>query len=83
VAGECGEDICVITQEGCKTTFKCGLDGAQGYTGTVKGTAVEYSGITAEGVPGSCAGTAGASGTTYSGSCKAAGETCQLVATKK
>jgi hypothetical protein len=83
VAGECGEDICVISQEGCKTTFKCGLDGAQGYTGTVKGTAVEYSGTTAEGVPGTCNGTVSASGTTYSGSCKAAGETCQLVATKK
>jgi hypothetical protein len=49
----------------------------------VKGTAVEYSGTTAEGVPGTCNGTVSASGTTYSGSCKAAGETCQLVATKK
>ena len=83
VAGACGEDTCVITQEGCKTSFKCGLDGARGYTGTVKGTAVEYSGTTADGVPGTCTGTVGSNGNTYAGSCKAAGETCQLVATKK
>ena len=70
--GDCGQDVCIITQTGCSTDFACG--GAASYSGTVSGNHVDYDGHAADGTPGMCSGTV--SGDTITGTCTIMGFTC-------
>ena len=78
--GSCGPDVCVITQNGCNTSFSCG-GGSRSYTGSVEGTSVSYSGKTVTGADGTCQGTL--QGSTISGTCSVQGATCDFNATKQ
>src|SRR5262245_14442418 len=54
-SGECGPDVCVVTQSVCSTAIDCG--GSSSYSGAVTGNSVTYQGQTTDGTPGSCTGT--------------------------
>jgi hypothetical protein len=80
VSGTCGPDTCIITQNGCNTSFACG-GGSVSYTGSVNGSNVSYAGKTAGGVDGTCSGTV--QGSTMSGTCTVSGATCSYSAAKE
>jgi hypothetical protein len=80
IGGQCGPDLCAITQNGCATTLDCS-GGAASYTGSVSGSSLSYSGTAASGAPGTCTGTV--SGNTITGSCASAGVTCTYNATRQ
>jgi hypothetical protein len=78
--GACGPDVCVITQTGCTTNFKCS-DGNASYAGTINGRTVNYAGLTATGKKGSCTGTI--NGTSITGTCQSGGAPCAFTAKKR
>jgi hypothetical protein len=78
-SGQCGPDVCVVSQSGCSTNFSCS-NGAASYAGSVTNNGVSYAGTTAIGAQGSCSGTI--SGGTISGSCDIAGVSCTFSAKK-
>lgn len=80
ISGLCGDDVCLITQTACATSFACG-GGSVSYTGTVVDNAVTYSGKNAAGDQGTCSGVL--SGTRITGSCTLdSGAACAFTATK-
>jgi hypothetical protein len=62
--GECGADLCQISQDGCAVDFDCD---ASAFTGTVDGDDLTLSG-SASGVDGDCTGTIDGDG--MSGTCQ-------------
>jgi hypothetical protein len=80
IGGECGTEICVITQSGCTTVVSC-QGGAASYTGSVDGDGFSYAGTSAEGVPSSCEGTI--SGNAMAGTCRNAAGTCAFVGARE
>jgi hypothetical protein len=81
VAGTCGSDTCVITQNGCVTSFSCS-GGSVSYTGSVSGSTATFSGRNGAGIQGTCTTTVGNG--TMTGSCTPQGlPTCTVTAAKK
>lgn len=73
-----GSTICMIVQTGCGIQLSC-TDGA-GYSGSVCGNEVNYSGTNADGLFQTCTGTI--AGGTMTGSCDIEGTTCNFTSFK-
>jgi hypothetical protein len=78
VTGQCGADLCNITQNGCSIDLDC--NAANSYSGSIDGSDVMFSG-TANGVDGDCTGSV--SGTTMSGTCDTEFGPCDFSAVKQ
>lgn len=83
--GECGDDVCTITQSGCTLSQVSCVSGARSTVGTVTGNEFTYDGYGAggSGALSTCSGSA--TGTKLTGNCRpmnGSGNTCTFSAVR-
>jgi len=74
ISGQCGADLCTITQVGCAITQLSCTSGAHSTSGTIAGDQFSYTGVSGGGLASTCSGTA--NGNTLSGSCTVSVTSC-------
>lgn len=86
LSGGCGDDVCTITQSGCRLSQVSCVSGSRSTVGTVTGNEFTYDGYGAGGggALSTCSGSA--SGSTLTGTCRPAnggGTTCTFSASRR
>jgi hypothetical protein len=80
ISGQCGADLCTISQTNCDLTSVSCVSGANSTSGQVTGNMFSYTGESGGGVDSTCSGTV--SGDTMTGSCTVGIGTCTFTGTR-
>lgn len=76
ITGQCGADLCTITQVGCAITQVSCVSGSRSTSGDIDGASFTYTGTSGGGVPSTCSGSL--VGDELQGSCTTTAGACNF-----
>lgn len=76
ITGQCGVDLCTITQVGCAITQVSCVSGSRSTSGDIDGASFTYTGTSGGGVPSTCSGSL--VGNELQGSCTSTAGSCNF-----